>query len=357
MKVLCVTMGIAPQSGGPTRSVKGLCRALACQGVDVTLLVLHGQDAFDNPCGVKVVYGLQNCPDIGAFDIVHLQGLWDPLLHQIAARCRKVKKPYVISPRGMLDPWALSVKAWKKKLALFLYQRRDLKHAAAFHATAELEAGNIRKQGLVQPIYIAPNGVDFPESFKRQAKHSGAQRTALFLSRLHPGKGLLVLADAWAEVKPVGWRMRVVGPDDYGHKREVVERLHALGISDSWEFVDAVDDRQKWDEYASADLLVHPSVSENFGITIAEGLAAGLPVICTQGTPWQQVVRDRCGWWIELGREALARALSEAMSLSDGEREEMGARGAHLIRSEYMWNAIGGKVLSGYRFTLKEKVV
>lgn len=104
MRILCVTMGIAPESGGPTRSVKGLCRALARQGENVTLLVLHGQDIFDDPCGVKVVYGLRHCPDIGDFDIVHLQGLWDPQLHQIAVQCRRLKKLYVISPRGMLDP-------------------------------------------------------------------------------------------------------------------------------------------------------------------------------------------------------------------------------------------------------------
>lgn len=133
MKILHVTQGIDPKSGGPTRSVKGICRALAKAGEDVTLWVLGGNHEFDNPCGAKVVYG--ETIDVRYFDLVHLQGLWSPKLHRIAKACRKAGVKYVISPRGMLDPWALSVKKWKKRLAMFLYQKRDLKGAAAFHVT------------------------------------------------------------------------------------------------------------------------------------------------------------------------------------------------------------------------------
>ena len=161
MQVLHVIAGIRPSSGGPTRSVKGLCRALSKAGVDVTLLVLHGDDEFDNPCGVKVLYN--GMPSLKNYDIVHLHGLWDPALHAVVKACRKESVKYIISPRGMLDPWALSVKKWKKSFALWLYQRRDLRLAAAFHATAEAESRNIRAQGFKQPIIVAPNAVDLPE--------------------------------------------------------------------------------------------------------------------------------------------------------------------------------------------------
>ena len=114
MRVLHVVSGIDPKSGGPTRSVKGLCRTLSLSGIDVSLLVLHGNDEFDNPCGVDVLYG--EIPDVGCFDLVHLHGLWDPALHKVAKACRNAGVKYLISPRGMLDPWALNVKKWKKKL-------------------------------------------------------------------------------------------------------------------------------------------------------------------------------------------------------------------------------------------------
>ena len=391
MKVLHVTSGIDPKSGGPTRSVKGICRALARDGIDVTLLVLHGHHEFDNSCGTKVVYG--SLPDVRGFDLIHLQGLWDPALHKVALACRRAKIPYVMSPRGMLDPWALSVKKWKKRLAMFLYQRNDLKCARAFHVTAALEEESVRQAGFKQFCIIAPNGVDIPDERMFECSEysnvlAGEGRTAIFLSRLHPGKGLLLLAEAWARVNPKGWTMRIVGPDPYGHKAEVLAKLDALGIThadvpartqsnnrtiehhssdfasqsdlrsvdisnnSSWQFVDMVDDVRKWQEYATAELLVHPSISENFGITIAEGLAAGLPVICTDGTPWAEIAERKCGWYIKADSvDALAIALREATNST--ELAEMGARGRKLVEDHYTWLAVCDKMVRGYEEVLK----
>jgi len=200
---------------------------------------------------------------------------------------------------------------------------------------------------LKQKVIVAPNGVDIPASMPPRRILDGT-KTALFLSRLHPGKGLLTLAEAWSRVRPKGWRMKVVGPDSYGHKNDVVKELLRLGIRDDWEFVDTLDDVKKWEAYRSADLLVHPSVSENFGITIAEGLAAELPVICTKGTPWSVVEERKCGWWIEVGVEPLANALHKAMSLSDADRQAMGSRGRKLAEEKCTWDAVVKVMVKGY---------
>lgn len=345
MKILHVISGINPASGGPTRSVKGLCRALSQKGIEIALLVLHGDDIFENPCGVKTFYGCVT--DIKRYDIVHFHGLWDPLLHAVAKVCRRESKKYVISPRGMLDPWALSVKKWKKKIALWLYQRRDLNSATAFHVTAHSELEHVRALGFNQPCIVAPNAVDLPSKMPERSVGEDV-KTAIFLSRLHPGKGLLTLAEAWAQIRPQEWKMKVVGPDSYGHKKEVLEALARLGILSDWEFVDVLDDVRKWEAYRSADLLIHPSVSENFGITIAEGLAAELPVICTKGTPWGIVEERKCGWWIDIGVEPLARVLHEAMAFPDEELREMGKRGRKLIEEKYTWNAVVKEMVKGY---------
>lgn len=352
MRALQVIAGIARKSGGPTRSVKGLCRALDRAGVEVTLMVLGGTDEFENSGGVKVVYGVRTEREfIQGFQLVHLHGLWNPKLHQVAAACRRAGVPYVVSPRGMLDPWALSVKKWKKRIARWLYQDRDLKGAAAFHATAELEAEHIGELGFRQLIIIAPNGVDVAGSKKcecEKVRTENQEKVALFMGRLHPGKGLLTLSEAWAKVLPQGWKMVVVGPDDYGHKQEVVAKLEALEIRDEWEFVGMVGDAEKWEYYRQADLLIHPSVSENFGITIAEGLAAGLPVICTKGTPWQDIADHKCGWWVDIGVEPLAQALQAAITLSDEQRQLMGERGQMLVAENYTWGAVAEKMIKGY---------
>ena len=224
--------------------------------------------------------------------------------------------------------------------------------AAAFHATAEAESRNIRAQGLKQPIIIAPNAVDLPAKMPT-CRIADRDKTAIFLSRLHPGKGLLTLVEAWARVHPHGWRMKIVGPDSYGHKKDVIAHLQEHGIIGEWEFVDALDDIKKWEAYRAADLLVHPSVSENFGITIVEGLAAGLPVIATKGTPWGELEERKCGWWIDIGVEPLANALKEAISLTDAERHEMGLRGRMLVEKKYTWDAVVKAIIKGYKDILK----
>ena len=365
MKVLHVSIDILPANGGPTRSIKGLSRALARSGIDVGLLVLHGRDEFENSCGVRIYYGEDDISVsqlVKQYDLVHLHALWHPCLHKVVSACRKAGVPYVISPRGMLDPWALSVKPLRKKIARLLFQDRDLHGAAAIHATAEAEAEHIRAAGFTNKIIISPNGVDVPEegiSTKGEGgrkKEEGGKKIALFLSRLHPGKGLIALAEAWAKVRPVGWIMRVVGPDSYGHKAEVIAKLRSLGIDGDWQFRDMVDDKEKWREYAAADLLVHPSVSENFGITIAEGLAAGLPVICTKGTPWSDIEVRKCGWWIDVGVDSLVTALRSATSLTEDERGEMGKRGRKLVEEKYTWEAVCGKMVEGYESILNHGI-
>lgn len=386
MRVLHVIEGVSPNAGGPTRSVKGLTTALARQGVEVGLFAhspLHDWLNADpvrfqkgiNAKGKKAARELETTIMNFNPDIIHLHGIWNN--HWDVRVAVRLKLPIVLSPRGMLDPWALSVKKWKKRLAMLLYQRRDLISVSAFHATAELEAANIRAQRLMQPIIISSNGVDVPmgvfNTLPKTFISDRENRVAIFMGRLHPGKGLITLAEAWARIKPKGWIMRVVGPDGSGHKAEVIDRLQELGISysdvkartvinrstnggghTSWEFVDIVDDKTKWHEYAAADLLVHPSISENFGITIAEGLAAGLPVICTKGTPWNELESQKCGKWIDIGIVPLVDALKEMMSMTDGNRRQMGERGRRLVEEKYTWEAVVRPLLCGYKKVLKD---
>ena len=384
MKVLHVIEGISPNAGGPTRSVKGLTTALAQQGVTVALFAHSPLHDWLNAAPVLFQKGTvsdrsRTLRELIAMiqdfhpDIIHLHGLWTN--HGDVRIALKLKIPIVLSPRGMLDPWALSVKKWKKRLAMALYQRRDLRNVSAFHATAKLEAANIRAQGLTQPIIISPNGVDVPigNAFDKSGALNLENRVAIFMGRLHPGKGLITLAEAWARIRPQGWIMRVVGPDGSGHKAEIIAKLEELGISysdvkprtlidhtannmmrTSWEFVDIVDDKTKWIEYAAADFLVHPSVSENFGITIAEGLAAGLPVICTKGTPWGELEAAKCGKWIDIGVDPLVEALKAMMSMTDGDRRQMGERGRRLVEEKYMWAAVVKPLLLGYKKVLED---
>jgi glycosyltransferase involved in cell wall biosynthesis len=284
-------------------------------------------------------------------NLIHDQGLWLQTNHVAARTARGLNLPLIISPRGMASAWAIRHKAWKKRLAWWLYQRQDMLVAKAFHVTCAAEAECLRQLGFRQPIAIIPNGVDLPEVMPPLARPSGI-RTGLFLGRIHPCKGLLDLVEACASLRLPGWRFLIVGPDENGHCADVQAAVRARQLEDVFTFLPPVDDSAKWELYRSADLFVSPTFAESFGLTIAEALSFGLPVITTQGTPWSELQTHRCGWWVERGAKSLALALSEATALSDAERWAMGERGRQLIAARYSWRGIAAQMRAVYDWTL-----
>ena len=282
----------------------------------------------------------------------HLHGIWDPFLHNAASLARKHRIPYVISPRGMLEPWALSQKKWKKRLAWWLYQRNDLRRAELLVATAKSEADQFHRLGLINPTVVVPNGVSVPaepaDLVPPVSTDWAPGKTALFLSRIHPKKGLLLLAEAWAKVRPDGWRMLVVGPDQDGHRLEVQRRVGQLGLTATWEFRDAVYGEEKRRAFLESDLFVLPTYSENFGIAIAEALANRLPVITTDQAPWEGLIEHRCGWWVSADIAGVSSGLLQATRLSRMELRGMGQRGAEWVRNEFSWTAIAKRMIEAY---------
>jgi len=298
-------------------------------------------------------------------DIVHLHGLWSFALHRCAAICRRWHVPYVIAPRGMLEPWSLRQKWLKKRIARWLYQDRDLKCAAALHATAESEAEQFRKLGFKNPIIVSPNGVNVPAIplsslvLRPTSPCGNALRRVLFVSRMHPKKGVLELVEAWntikhqtLNIKHQTWMCELVytvnGDFEREYEAKVKARVKELGLEDQFVFTGALNDDEKWKAYGRADLFVLPTYSENFGIVVAEALWAGVPVITTKGTPWHELEEHQCGWWIDTGVEPLVKALEAAMALSDVERREMGERGRKLVEKKYTWDAVVKAMVKGY---------
>lgn len=370
MRSLHIITGIARASGGPSRSVQGLVAGLNRAGVETWLMSLRKG-------GTPWVDGVERFIDGGSFedalasakpDIVHLHGLWNPGLHRCAVACRRRNIPYIIAPRGMLEPWSLGQKKWKKRIARWLYQDRDLHSAAALHATAESEAEQFRRLGFRNHVIISPNGVNVPRDFSMQRRKDteSSERRVLFVSRMHPKKGVLELIEAWGRLSrksevtspksPGSWICELVytvnGELERDYEAQVRARVAELGLSGHFVFTGALGDDEKWAAYARADLFVLPTYSENFGIVVAEALYAGVPVITTKGTPWRELEERKCGWWMDIGVEPLAAALREAMSLSDAERREMGGRGRALVAEKYTWDAAVKAMVAGYEAVL-----
>ena len=307
----------------------------------------------------------ERCVATGA-QIIHDTGLWLLTNHAAAEVCKELNLPRIVSPRGMLTASALQHKGWKKRIAWTLYQRRDLRTAHVLHATSPAEVQDFRAAGLTQPVAMIPNGVALPFPLRLDRGEGQGEvsnvpclppsishlRTILFLSRIHPIKGLPDLIKAWALVKPTGWRVVIAGMDEGRHAAELKAEIRNLKLENDFEFVGPVAGEGKWSLYGQADLFVLPSHSENFGIVVAEALASGVPVITTRATPWEDLVTHRCGWWTENGPEPLAAALRDALSRTDEERREMGNRGRLLVEQKYSWPGIGAQMHAVYCWML-----
>ena len=356
MRILLTVSSLRLETGGPARSVPGSANALTDRGVEAHVWSPDMPDVLPGSVRFTAHRGTLKAAldQIKELDLIHDNGLWLPMNHRVARESKRRGIPRIVSPRGMLEPWALNQKKWKKRCAWWVYQRRDLHSASMLHATAESEFRQFRQLGLPCAVATIPNGVELPAIVEKSASTSGP-KTALFLSRIHSKKGLPLLVDAWAKVKPAGWRMLVVGPDENGHRMEVETLVKKAGLSGQWDFCGALEGDEKRRVYENADLFILPTHSENFGIAVAEALAHGLPVITTHGAPWKLLEEERCGWWVPVSVAGVASALDDATRRSSDELMAMGKRGQTLVQERFSWDHVAEQFIDCYRWVLDSR--
>ncbi|MCC6212370.1 MAG: glycosyltransferase [Burkholderiales bacterium] len=347
--VACTLASIDDRQLGPPLALEGLRYA----GVPADFMArrLRGwSPAFARALGELVAAGAH---------AVHNHGLWMfPNFHARRA-AERAGVPLVISPRGMLDPWSLGRGVLKKGIAWHAFERRNLQAATAFHATSEAEAAAIRALGFRQPIAVIPNGVEIPAGTRAPRSLLEARflrlrgrRWLLFLSRLHPKKGVEELLRAWRRLEAAhgDWQLVVAGPDLDGYGESVRRLSRQLGLEERTTFTGPLAGDARACALANAELLALPTHSENFGIVVAEALAHGTPVVTTRAAPWGALQEHGCGWWIDDSEPALAAALDEAMSLAPAPLEAMGARGRKLVEARFSWDHVAREMKSAYEW-------
>lgn len=358
---------ISEEASGPSYSVPRLCDALAATGADVTLMTIGVRRAEGRPwhhevypqnfAAVPLLSRMRFSRGLSiglaaaaqSASIVHAHGLW--LMSNIypASAARRAGRPLVISPRGMLGGAALRFSAHKKRVVWHALQARALRAADCLHATSDLEYQDIRAAGLTAPVAVIPNGIDVPDASSGPDVDEAAARTVLFLGRLHPKKGLDQLLDAWAMISSAhpAWCLDIVGPIDSPYARALETRFAS---SPSVRFRGPLFGHDKAEAYRRAAVFVLPTLNENFGMTVAEALAQGTPVISTKGAPWEGLITNGCGWWIEQGAGPLAASLQEAMSLHPAQRSAMGSAGQRWMAQDFGWRAVGDAMISVYHW-------
>jgi len=281
-------------------------------------------------------------------DIVHINGIWSPQNWAFQKVAQELKIKVVLSPHGMLESWILAHNPWKKKTALFLFQNTAIEKVDYIHATAQMEKDSIAKLGFNNSVAIIPNGIDLGEITK--VKTSYGSKKMVFLSRIHPKKGIELLLEAWRTADTRDWLLEIAGNGDQNYIQSLTESAKDLK---NVYFVGAQYGEDKWDFMRSADVMVLPTHSENFGIVVAEALAVGLPVITTTGTPWSDLKEYNCGWWIDLSVLNLKSSLIKIFDLPIETLEKMGNNGKELVQKKYDITAIGKNMVELYNTILK----
>jgi len=381
MRILHVSAYFAPafRYGGPPRTVLGLCQALIGAGADVEVFTTTANGDAPLPAaqdgviydGVRVRYFPLAWPSLGwrasglaeavaraagAADLVHVHGLWNLPAWAGVRAAQAAGVPYVVSPRGMLQPDAMARHQALKAAAYHAVERRHLQGAALLHATSDAEARTLSAVG--PPVALIANGVtaaavavDGPARVRDRFNLPADVDVVTFLGRLHPIKRLDLLAAAFARLRRSGRRacLVIAGPDEAGERRRIEPLLR--DVADDVRWIGAVDGEDKWSLLHASRALVQCSDSESFGLSVAEALTAGVPVVVTDRGAWDAITDVGCGHLVSHDSGAIADALERLLADPCGARA-MGERGRAWAQRTFGWEAIGRAMLTAYSATV-----
>ncbi len=382
MKILHIIPSLSNNFGGPAKSVPYLVKSLNELGIENTIFTVESEFKETNEIVKKFdlkVFSAKSLPFFKRFylaqnflanvkkqitdeTIIHVHSLWTypSIIGLYAARLYKL--PLVVSTRGMLYEWALNQGKFKKKLAMFFYQKKMLDYAFAIHVTEPGELSETKFSNYKNKLRCVPNGIDLSEfksfdinnlinSFKLNPK----KKYITFLSRIHKKKGLIFLVKAWirlSEIDPT-WDLIIAGPiEDKKYAETLKSLIDSNSLSQRVKWLGPLDNEDRIRALNLSNLFVLPSFSENFGIVILEALASGIPVITTKGTPWKIINKKKVGWWIELSEDQLFKSLKQAISLSESEILKKSKVGKEIAKG-FSWEIQAKKMKKVYEEAIK----
>jgi glycosyltransferase involved in cell wall biosynthesis len=323
-------------------------------------------------------------------DLVHVHGLWQYTSIAALKWHRRSRKPYLVSPHGMLDPWALTHSRWKKRLGWWAYERSHLRTAACIRALCGAEAEAIRTLGLSNPVCVIPNGIDLPGDGSKQQqfptsnsnasgpnslsllpsvthldsvmKSLGGRKVLLYLGRIHPKKGLVPLLRAWAEARPTSsWLMVIAGWDQGGHEAALKRLVFDLRLkwtdtvalpSDSVLFAGPQFGAPKAQWLERCDAFILPSLSEGLPMAILEAWAYAKPVLLTRQCHLPEGLSAGAAIGLETTSDGMQRGLKQLLGSPDLLLKAMGARGRNLVASRFAWAKVAEDLTSVYQWLL-----
>ena len=386
MKILFVIPALGSVYGGPSQCVLDLAQALGCQGVELDIVATTANGAtrlnvptqtwiqekfyrvqyfsYWNFIDYKFSWSLTRWlfQNISNYDLVHTHTIFCyPTLPAYWA-CQFYQIPYIMTPHGMLEPWALAYKSWKKTPYFKLIEKPALQGASAIQMLASTEATNVKKLGLKSPLVIIPNGIyqeDFqdlpsPEIFYQQFPETRHKRSIIFLGRIDPKKGLDLLAIAFGTVHAQFPETHLIlaGPDNIGFSPTVKGYFSEVNCLEAVTFTGMLTGSLKYAALAAADIYVAPSYSEGFSVSVLEGLTSGLPCIITTGCNFPEAGIEKAALVVDINAKKITDALLWCL-VNPEEAKQIGDRARQFIFENYTWDKIANKMQKVYSNILK----
>lgn len=290
-------------------------------------------------------------------DLIHLHGVWDPIVYAAAVVATRLRIPYVLTPHGMLDPWSLAQKWWKKRAALLLGYRRMLNQATFLHylnADEQILAASV---GLTSQTRVLPNGIfleeidPLPPKGEFRASHAwlGDRPMVLFLGRLHYKKGLDYLADAFAMVAQrfEQAQLIVAGPDA-GAQGPFETQIKALGIVDRVHLIGPIYGRDKIRALVDCDCFCLSSRQEGFSLAVTEAMACRAPVVISKSCHFPEAQEAGAGTIVDLDPSQIAAAISAVLA-DPAKARQMGDAGRQLVLNRFTWPTVARQMIDAYR--------
>jgi glycosyltransferase involved in cell wall biosynthesis len=388
LRILHLIATLDPDTGGPPAVALRLAAAQAGLGHQVSVGAHDPRDArqrvndylktipgidkvaivdFPATAGLNRITAANCLPDLrkhlGACDFLHIHGVWEPLLLRASKVARAKNVAYTVTPHGMLDPWSLSQRRLKKRVALALGYRSMLRGVAFLHLLNRDEESLIGPLGLNCPGEVIPNGMfleeldPLPDKGAFHALHPELKGMPfiLFMSRLHYKKGLDYLADAFADLAREDKRTRLVvaGPDG-GARNEFEKQIADHGLTDRVHLTGPVYGDEKSKMLSDAWCFCLPSRQEGFSMAITEAMACRLPVLISKNCHFPEVAEAGAGRVLPLNASEFAQALKEVMS-DASLRRSMGDAGRALVEARYTWQKVAEQSIATYERAIERR--
>lgn len=377
MRVLHIIPSVASVRGGPSQAILEMVKALQSQGVDAEIATTNdnGQDLLSVPLMQRTIYHAapvwffpRYSPNqivlrefafsyqftnwlwhsISNYDLIHVHAIFSYTSTVAMAIARLKKIPYIIRPLGQLCTWSLQQSYRKKQTYLNLIERANLDNSAAIHFTSLVEQEEANILHLKAPSFILAHGLNhqaiLPEAkqnLRTRLNLPKHQKIILFLSRLHPKKGLDFLVPALANFLEYDFSFVIAGSGEPEFVQEIESLLDFHNLKERSHLVGFVTGIEKETFLQGANLFALTSHSENFGIAVLEALRAGTPALVTPGVALAALIQtDQVGYVAsELSIEAISSQL-ENFFAEPKLASEMGDRARKLITENYTWKSI-----------------